>query len=548
MSAMRKVFKKPVKIEDNRRNRKDCNNSRFETIVSSLNKYGEKDFEDISLSCNIEDNQKRIQEVFKDCSDFVVRRFDVGDGKIKCFISYIESMAGKEDIEDNVLKALMTDSRIIDVSRESEQDNLLKVFSRILISDSEVSELFKLKDIVDKALNGHCILFVDGNSGVLAVDTKKIKARNVGVANIEPVIRGPQEAFVEDIVTNISLLRKRIKTPNLKTEKFEIGRLSKTEVVIAYIKGLAEDSLVRELRKRIKRIDIDVIVDSSYIEALISDEVYSPFPNMQVTERPDVCMGNLAEGRVLVLVDGSPFVLIVPGLFSDFFSASEDYYYNFYFATLLRVLRYLSFFTALLAPATYIAVTTFHQEMIPTPLLITIATARSEVPFPAIVEALLMELTFEILREAGVRLPQPIGPAISIVGGLVIGQGVVQAGIASQIMVIVVAITGIASFSLPRFNAAAAVRVLRFPMMILAATLGIYGIVIGLILLLIHLTSLRSFGVQFLSGYSTLTLEGWKDSVIKSPLWYLHKRPAYIQKNNLTRIRKGLKPRPPAKK
>lgn len=222
---------------------------------------------------------------------------------------------------------------------------------------------------------------------------------------------------MENIDTNIALLRNRLRTPDLKTEKFEVGRLSATSVIITYLSGVVNDKMVEEVRKRIKRIDVDIIPDSSYIDRFIEDEVFSPFPQVVSTERPDKTMAGIAEGRVAIFVNGSPNVLVIPVTLSDFLSSAEDYYTLFYFSTFFRLLRYVAFTLALFGPSMYIAITTFHQEMIPLPLLITIARSRAEVPFPAIVEALLMEFTFELLREAGIRLPNPVGPAISIVGG-----------------------------------------------------------------------------------------------------------------------------------
>jgi spore germination protein KA len=276
-------------------------------------------------------------------------------------------------------------------------------------------------------------------------------------------------------------------------------------------------------------------LESGYIEELIQDETYTPFPTVYNTERPDVIAAGLLEGRVAILIDGTPFVLLVPALFGQFNQAAEDYYQRADIGTLLRLLRYLSFFIALLGPSLYIAITTFHQEMIPTPLLISLAAQREGVPFPAFIEALVMELTFEILREAGVRLPRAVGQAVSIVGALVIGQAAVEAGIISAAMVIVVSVTAIASFVFPSYNMAISVRILRFGLMGLAASFGLFGITLGLIAIVLHLCSLRSFGIPYMSPFAPFILADQKDMLFKVPLWGMFSRPRLISQKNVIR-------------
>jgi spore germination protein KA len=353
--------------------------------------------------------------------------------------------------------------------------------------------------------------------------------------------------FIEEISINTSLLRRIIKTPKLKMERFIIGTLSQTEVVVSYIEGIADAGILSEIRERLNRIDTDVIIDSGFLEGFIEDNPFSIFPQITNTERPDTSAAALAEGRFVILVDGTPFVLIVPTTFSYFLVAAEDYYDRFYFATFVRMLRYFAFALALFGPAVYIGITTFHPEMIPTSLFISIAVSRADVPFPALAEAMLMEVTFELMREASARLPTIIGQSLSIVGALVIGQTAVQAGLVSSALIIVVAVTGIASFSIPKFHIARAVRLLRFPMMLLAATMGLYGIIMGVLMLMIHMASIRSFGVPFLSPLAPINIEGWKDVFIRFPFWAMNKRPVFIQQNNVTRTKKDLMPKPPTK-
>ncbi len=309
-----------------------------------------------------------------------------------------------------------------------------------------------------------------------------------------------------------------------------------------YLKGIASDKVVEEVRARLDRIDIDGILESGYIEELIQDERYSPFPTMYSTERPDVVASEILEGRIAILIDGTPFVLTVPALMIQFFHAAEDYYQRADISTLIRIIRLISFVIALLGPSLYIAITTFHQEMLPTSLLIGLAAQREGVPFPAFIEALLMEVTFEILREAGIRMPRAVGQAVSIVGTLVLGTAAIEAGIVSAAMVIVVSITAISSFVFPAFNMSISIRMLRFALMGLAASFGIFGIIVGVIALVLHLCSLRSFGVPYVSPFSPMIIQDLKDTIVRLPIWAMLTRPRLISQKNI--FRQNRPPRP----
>lgn len=302
-----------------------------------------------------------------------------------------------------------------------------------------------------------------------------------------------------------------------------------------YINGIVSEGIVKEVHSRLDRIDVDAILESGYIEELIEDETYSPFPTIHHTERPDVIAAALMEGKVAILVDGTPIVMTVPTLFVSFMQTAEDYYQRADVSTLVRLLRYFSIFVSLLAPSLYVAITTFHQEMLPTTLLISLAAQREGVPLPAFIEALLMELAFEILREASVRMPQTIAQSVSIVGTLVIGTAAVDAGIVSAAMLIVVAVTAISSFVLPAFDLALTVRMLRFPMMFLAASFGLFGIIIGVIAIVLHMCSLRSFGIPYMSPLAPYNLSDQKDVFFRMPLWAMFNRPRLINQKNIVR-------------
>lgn len=327
-------------------------------------------------------------------------------------------------------------------------------------------------------------------------------------------------------------------------KSIQIGRYSQTEVVIMYIEGLADLMLVQEVQNRLSRIEIDGILESGYIEEFIRDHPFSPFPLMLNTERPDTAAASLLEGNVVILTDGTPFVLIAPTTFYSLLQSPEDYYEGYLIGTLIRWLRYAFLLVALLLPSGYVAILTYHQEMIPTNLLISVARSREQIPFPALVEALIMESTFEALREAGIRLPKNIGSAVSIVGALVIGQAAVSAGIVSAPMVMVVAITGIASFLIPRYNAAITLRILRFPNMFLAGTLGLVGIMLALLTIIIHMCTLRSFGVPYLQPLAPIRNSELKDTIIRAPWWSLKKRPHWTGDYNKFRQSNGQKPSP----
>lgn len=542
-----RITKHPTLIDDTIKKNKTKDCSKYHKKVEQIEKQGDQAYGDAEITGCIDSDIQYINDIFKNCSDLIIRRLELGEHRTPCFAAYLDSLVKKEFVNDNFLKPLMTGIRLEGISGYNQIGIDISDVKNSSLYSFQVEEFKLFKDVVKKMLAGHCALFADGGKTALTANSQAEPGRKVSEPKIEAVVRGPHEAFVEDMKTNVSLVRKRIKTSDLKLEMFEFGRLSTTPVAISYISGLADGKTVDEVRKRINRIDTDMIIESSYIENFIEDSAFSPFPQIIVTERPDKCAAALAEGRISIFIEGSPNVLIVPVTFSNFLTASEDYYVLFYFSTLIRFLRYLAFAISLLGPSIYIAVTTFHQEMIPLPLLITITRSRADVPFPAIIEALVMEITFELLREAGIRLPQPVGPAVSIVGGLVIGQGVVQAGIVSQTMVIVVALTGIASFSIPTYNSAVSLRFLRFPFMLLAAVLGVYGIIMGILVMLIHLASLRSFGVPYLTPFAPVSFSDLKDTFVTTPLWATTKRPAFIQKNNINRMKKNIRQKPGSK-
>lgn len=495
------------------------------------------------LHTSLHENIRKVKEAVGNSSDIVIRELYIGQEAIKVAILYTDGLADSKSVNNFILESIMLNTYPGDSVSHFSHSNAIQILKDHALAVGEVKDVNDIQTLLTAILAGDTAIMIDGYSQCIIVGLRGSEHRGVTEPATQNVIRGPRDAFTETLRINTALIRRRIKDPNLWLETKPIGRVTKTDVAIMYIKGIANDKIVEEVQRRIDRIDIDGILESAYIEELIQDETFTPFPTMSNTERPDVVAAALLEGRIAILVDGTPFVLLVPSLFTQYFQAAEDYYQRSDLG-LIRILRYLSFFIALLAPSLYIAITTFHQEMLPTQLLISLAAQREGVPFPAVVEAFLMEVTFEILREAGVRMPKAIGQAVSIVGALVIGQSAVEAGFISAAMVIVVSITAIASFVFPSYNMAISVRILRFVFMVLGATYGLFGITVGLFLLVLHLTSLRSFGVPYMSPFAPFIPSDQKDAILRFPLWAMFSRPHFISQKNIIRQKEAQESKP----
>lgn len=494
------------------------------------------------IQISLSDNLNIIKQKTGNSSDVVIREIKIGENyDMRTAIVYIEGIVDNQSIQEYMLQSIMKDNNKNKINRY----NVIDLFSKDIMTIGNISPITNFDDLFGALMAGDTLILVDGVEQALSASTAGGEKRSIAESTTEMVVRGPKGAFTESLGTNTAMVRRIIKTPDLWMESIKVGRVTKTDVTFMYIHGIANDKVVNEVRERLERIDIDSILESGYIEQLIEDQTATPFPTVYNTERPDVVAGNLLEGRIAIFVDGTPFVLIAPAVFIQFFQSAEDYYARFDIATSIRLLRILMFMISLIAPATYVAVTTFHQEMVPTTLIVAIAAQREAVPFPAFVEALLMELTFEILREAGIRLPKAIGSAVSIVGALVIGQAAVQASIVSPAMVIIVSITAIASFATPSFNMAISARLIRFLFMIGAATFGFYGIILCLLMMVVHLCSLRSFGIPYMSPFAPFILVDNGDTILRLPWWTLRQRPRLVTTNTV-REAANQQPRPPA--
>ncbi|XRG89715.1 spore germination protein [Neobacillus sp. SAB-20_R2A] len=485
---------------------------------------------------NYEDNVSRIKGELGNSTDLLFREYQIGDHKGT--IVYVDGLANGQLINDFFNETLLNSGF------NGNQDPF-----QFLIEKAAGLGNFQFatewNQVFDSFLSGNTLFFLDGYNQAINVETKGWDKRSISEPSTQLSIGGPKDSFTETIRTNTALIRRRIKSPNLWLESMKLGTVAQTDIAIMYIKGIANEKIIGEVKERLNQINIDAVMAEGYIEQLFEDQTWTPFPTTHHSERPDVIASHLLEGRIAILVDGTPFVITVPAIFAQFFQAPDDYYARFDISTSLRILRILAFLIALMGPALYIAATTFHQEMIPTTLAIAIAAQRENVPFPAFIEALIMEVTFEILREAGLRLPRAVGQAVSIVGALVIGQAAVQAGIVSPIMVIVVSITAIANFSTPTFMMAIAARLIRFAMMGLATFLGLYGIVLGLMFMSIHLCALRSFGIPYMMPIAPFNVQNQQDIFIRYPIWAMKSRPKFISKGNTIRAGDNQKPMPP---
>lgn len=496
-----------------------------------------------NLTADLKANLALISQVFGTSTDVVIRQFTIGTKKeIEAAIIYVDGMADNSLINESILRPLM-----VDVKKAERYDlrpgNALEVIQTDILTVGEVKRGKAVNDVVDGALSGDVALLIDGSQEALVISARGWETRGVQEPQTEVVVRGPREGFTETLRTNTALLRRKIRNPKLTFDTMRLGKQTKTDVCIVYLKGITNDRLVEEIKRRLKRIETDAILESGYIEQFIEDAPFSPFSTIANTEKPDVAAAKILEGRAAILVDGTPVALTVLMLFVEGFQSSEDYYSRPYFASMVRWFRYIAFTLSVLSPAAYVALTTYHQEIIPTPLLITMAAAREGTPFPAMVEAIGNGIVFEILREAGVRMPRAVGQAVSIVGALVIGEAAVSAGLIGAPMVIVVAITAIASFVVP--PQADVGGILRLFFTILAGALGGFGMIIGLLGVLVHMASLRSFGAPYLSPIAPLSPGDLKDVVVRAPLWMMFTQPRAIGWQDPERQEFRLLPQPP---
>lgn len=488
-------------------------------------------------------NIAMFKERFQGSVDIVFREFKIGfKQQNRAVLIFADGLVNGQVLQTAILQPLM-----FDLTEEQAkpgnlpEQNLLILIKEFALPNKNVQEITEAGKVIAGVLDGNTLLLIDGFNSALQIGTQGWESRAVEEPSTETVVRGPREGFTENISVNSALLRRKIKNCGLRIEGLNLGARTRTSVYLAYINGVVKENLVEEVKKRLQRIDIDAVLESGYIEQLIEDAPASIFPTIGNTEKPDIMAGKLLEGRVGIFVDGTPVALTIPRLMIESFQNAEDYYTRPYFATLTRWIRLTAFFISIFLPAVYVSLASFQQEMIPTSLLYSMAASREGVPFPAYMEVLVMGTIFEIMREAGVRMPRSLGQAVSIVGALVIGEAAVQAGLISTPMVIVVALTAISGFVTASLGDT--LPILRIYFALWATLLGVFGTLMGAILVLVHLSKLRSFGVPYLAPLAPVNLADLKDTLVKAPFWALNTRPRVLGFTNSLR-QKSAKPSP----
>jgi len=496
----------------------------------------------------IELNLENVKKLLGNSDDIIIRHFSFGvKQQTDAFVCFIDGMADKEFINEYVIKPLLVNIHIIHQNvKQVESRDVLTSIKKYVYSTVEMKEGTTFDEVLDGVLSGNSVLFIDGYDTVLIISAKGVQTRNIEEPNTEVVVRGSREGFTETLRVNTTLLRRIIKNPKLTFESLVLGKQTHTDVCIAYIDGIADEKIIKEVKSRLKRIDTDSILESGYIEQFIDDNPFSPFSTIRNSERPDKVAAKLLEGRVAILCNGTPFVLTVPHLFIETLQVPEDYYARPYLGSFLRLLRLLAFIISMTAPCLYVALETFHQEMVPPVLLITAAASREGIPFPAFVETMIMIIILEMLRESGVRLPRQVGQAVSIVGALVIGEAAVRAGIISAPMVIIGALTGVTTFIVPALLEPLIFS--RFLLLFLSAAFGFFGVCLGIIIIIGHMCSLESFGVPYMAPLAPTVVKDLKDTFIRFPLWLMKSRPNSISSRNSKSQGLSTMPKKPDKK
>ncbi len=470
----------------------------------------------------LKENIDLIKDIMGESPDIVFRHFQISeDENLKACIVYIDGLVNNMFIAQSIMKPIIGLDKTIGDDIINFIDTKLSYVIKTKIANT-------IEDSISEVLSGNTILIINDNEKILCMDTKGWEKRSISEPQTDTVVRGPREGFTENIITNTSLIRRRIKTDSLRVEAMVIGTRTRTSIMIVYIEDVVNKDVLKRVKSRLEKIETDAIFESSYIEQYIEDAPFSPFSTIAYTEKPDVVCANILEGRVAIVVDCTPIVITVPMLFVEGFQSSEDYYTRPIYASCLRFIRYIGYFLTVSTPALFIALTSFHKELIPTKLLITITKASENTPFPMFLEVIGMLFAFEIIKEAGVRMPKPVGQSVSIVGALIMGEAAVSAGIVGAPTVIAIAMTAVSGFLIPHKNEST--FILRWFLIITSSILGLYGFAIGSLIIIVHLATLTSFGVTFFSGFTNPSLQ--KDAIIRDPVWLFRKRPANIAVND----------------
>lgn len=486
------------------------------------------------VSANLRENEKYLRSRLENCSDILIRPMRLGDKhKVDCLMVYIEVAVSNMMLDDSAL------GKMINHFWEISPEDIQEFVRHNSLGIADVKKLENLDESIDAMLAGNAVFFIDGYDKAMKISSKGYPSTGVMEAESEKVLRGSREGFSDSVKSNSALIRKRLRDTRLKVEEYKIGVRSHTLTQVLYMDDLVHEGLLEEVKERLEEFQIDGILDSGMLEQLTEDVWYSPFPQYQTTERPDRAVQEILKGKVVILCDNSPEALILPGNFSSFMESSEDWYHRFEMAFFLRILRYLAVIMATVLPGLYLAVIRFHTQILPSALILSFAEAREGVPFSSVVELIFLELAFELIREAGVRVPGSLGNAIGIVGGLVIGQAAVEANLVSPIVVMIVALTALGSMTVPNEEFAAAFRLVKYGFLILGGYLGIYGIVLGVYLVIGHLAGLISFGIPYLVPFIKKEQKGSRgEGVMRVPLRKRVLRPLYAREEQKIRLKR----------
>lgn len=480
------------------------------------------------ISIHLDKNIAAIKKILGNSADLIIRKSSIGSINHPFALIYLKGLINEDLVNKNILKILELNEKLV------ETNNLFNIIYDDMIAIAEINRSKELNQLIKTILEGDTVFLLEGSNEAALVGTSGLEFRAINEPESESVIRGSRVGFIENFKINVSLVRQEIKDPNLRIDTMEVGNHSNQKIAICYIEGIVREDILNEVVRRVNSIDIDFAPDSGFIEQWIEDNILSPFPQILDTERPDRVAYNILKGKVAILVEGTPFALLMPITFGDTLKSIEDYNQRWLISSLLRPLRLISFYMTLFLPALYVALVSYHPELIPSQLLFTITSAREGIPFPSLVEALIISFFYEVLQEAGTRLPQKISQTIGIVGGIIIGQIAVMAGLVTPIMVIVISLTGICAFTIPNYSFAIGLRILRFAAIFAAAILGLYGIILIFIMIYIHMANLRSIGVPYTQSFASNNLLDLKNVVIRVPITTLAKYTdqPFLQSNN----------------
>ncbi|MBM7702181.1 spore germination protein [Metabacillus iocasae] len=518
----------------------ETKNQQQENQQSAEQKSQQSKVDAIDISSELEKTKSIIESSFGKSVDLTIMTLLINGQR--ALVCYLDSMTDDQMIAQKIIEPIST---MNEKKRQIYNRDEFSHFCDGVFAGTPKTFVHNYQQAVKQMLAGFCVLFLEGLEDAVTLKIQNIPYRQISEPTAQTTIRGPKDVFTESADVNISLIRRRLKNEALRVESLSTGEEVETTVFLCYMDGIVDSTIVTELKQRIQRAKSNMIYDSGTLEEYIQDQTMTPFPLIFNSERPDSITAGILEGKIAIVVEESPFVLLVPAIFSDFFRVSEDYFQQFMMVSFIRFIRYGAFLLSMILPSIYVGIITFHQELIPTQLLISIISQREGIPFPTVVEAFIMELTFEVLREAGIRMPRAIGMTVSVVGGLVIGQAAVEAGLISSIMVIIVSLTAIAGFVSPVYSFSMAARLLRFGFIIIAASIGLYGVMLGLMVMVAHLNALRSFGVPYLASVATVNKEDQKDTFFRMPMWMMKWRPAFLTSEKPLKQPNSTGPHPP---